>query len=167
MCRTQTQLRSQMLAQLQKHHAALVAPPTEARGAGPGRGPLSGLAGRVLDSMIAEYLAAARYSYTLSIFEPESGLSGVAPLTHEEMLHALRIDPGTPLHDAILAHGVLKDSNGALHGVWHTCVCVQQSWNTLQLSTTSTLCSRAELDASALCNLCPSTGPYQLDCPRS
>lgn len=76
-----SQLRTQMLAQLQSRYAAGVQPPSDEK---------PSLARRAVNSLIAEYLGWSKYDYTLSIFQPESGLSSssAAALSAEEIMQA-------------------------------------------------------------------------------
>ena len=61
----QSQLRAQLLTQLQRGQILKLGPP-------PGDKP--SLRRRALNSMIADYLAEVRYAYSLSVFREESGL---------------------------------------------------------------------------------------------
>eukprot|EP00873_Tetraselmis_striata_P011607 jgi/Tetstr1/431871/TSEL_021361.t1 len=94
-----SQLRTQMLAQLQARYAAGVQPPG---------GEAPSLSRRMLNSLIAEYLTDAKYMYTLSVFQPESGLSGAGadPLTADEILQVLHLSRGKPLFQALAKRGV-------------------------------------------------------------
>ena len=87
----QSQLRSQVLSKLQKQdcsvHAAV--PGSEA------------LWGNVMNSLIVDYLSACHYHYTLSVFQPEAGLSGLQGLTPADILQMLQVGPGSPLQLAL------------------------------------------------------------------
>jgi len=93
-----SQLRTQMLAQLQSRYAAGVQVPMEQ--------PPS-LTRRVINSMIADYLGSCNYHYTLSVFQPESGLSGSssAPFTAEEIMQVMHLSKATPLSQALSRRG--------------------------------------------------------------
>ena len=97
-CRGQTQLRAQVLSKLQ-HSSASVAPPETGEDA---------LFKRALNSIIAEYLSACHMNYTLSVFQPESGLSGTVHLSHGELARVLGLKPGTLLHSALARRGVAE-----------------------------------------------------------
>ncbi|KAK9829063.1 hypothetical protein WJX72_003703 [[Myrmecia] bisecta] len=100
-----TQLRSQVLNKLQTEHGAAIAPAQQAQ---------QNLWRRAMNSIVAEYLAASRYDYTLSVFQPECGLSSAAPFTHAEILQVLHIEEATPLHLALAKRGVhAKDPAGS------------------------------------------------------
>ena len=70
---------------------------------------LQGLVHRALHSLLADYLAASSLPFTLSVFQPEAGLTSATQLSQAEVLQALRLDA----HPTLLAK--LKPSNGMLH----------------------------------------------------
>ena len=96
--RGQTQLRAQVLSKLQ-HNSASVVPPESGADA---------LFKRALNSIIAEYLSACHMNYTLSVFQPESGLSGTVHLSHGELARVLGLKPGTLLHSALARRGMAE-----------------------------------------------------------
>ena len=96
--RGQTQLRAQVLSRLQ-HNGASVAPPESGADA---------LFKRALNSIIAEYLSACHMNYTLSVFQPESGLSGTVHLSHGELARVLGLKPGSLLHSALARRGMAE-----------------------------------------------------------
>ena len=103
----QTQLRSQVLSKLQKQdcpvHAAL--PSSDA------------LWRSAMNSLITDYLSACHYHYTLSVFQPEAGMSGLQALTHADILQLLQVAPDSLLHRAISAKGCLgSKTEGGLAG---------------------------------------------------
>lgn len=51
--------------------------------------------------MIADYLNAVSYSYSLSVFSEESGAASGPKLTEEELCEILRIENNTLLHHAV------------------------------------------------------------------
>lgn len=61
----------------------------------------SSLREHVLDTIVAEYLAASQRTRTLSVFLPEAALEQGTPLTHADILAALQISPSSPLHAAL------------------------------------------------------------------
>ncbi|KAL0029933.1 hypothetical protein WJX77_008191 [Trebouxia sp. C0004] len=86
-----TQLRSQVLTRLQKQECSIHAavPSSEA------------LWRNVMNSLIVDYLSACHYHYTLSVFQPEAGISGLQALTHADILHFMQVSPGSPLQTAL------------------------------------------------------------------
>ena len=104
--RGQTQLRAQVLSRLQ-HNVASVAPPESGADA---------LFKRALNSIIAEYLSACHMNYTLSVFQPESGLSGTVHLSHGELARVLGLKPGSLLHSALARRGMAE--GGHSKGEW-------------------------------------------------
>ena len=90
---TQTQLRAQLLGQLQRGQVVRLAPP-------PGSEPPS-LKRRALNNLVAAYLAAAEYGYSLSVFGEESGAAAAPPLSDEEMLEVLHIEQHSSMHVAL------------------------------------------------------------------
>lgn len=94
----QTQLRAQVLSKLQ-HNSPSVAPPEPGADA---------LFKRALNSIIAEYLSACHMHYTLSVFQPESGLSGTVHLSHSELARVLGLKPGSLLHSALARRGMAE-----------------------------------------------------------
>lgn len=73
--------------------------------------PSSNRVRRVLDALVQEYLAVRGFDYSLSVFRPESGCH---ELSHEEVLHTLRIQPGSELHALLKEKGF-----GRLHSGEH------------------------------------------------
>ena len=105
----QTQLRSQVLTKLQKQecsvHAAV--PSSEA------------LWRNVMNSLIVDYLSACQYHYTLSVFQPEAGISGLQALTHTDILQFMQVRPGSPLQTALGTKCTLSTADGEPHA----CAC--------------------------------------------
>ncbi|EFJ49212.1 basal body protein [Volvox carteri f. nagariensis] len=79
----QSQLRAQLLSALKKGQVVQLGPP-------PGDKP--GLKRHALNSMIADYLAAVQYNYSLSVFKEESGIEARPLLTEDEVLDVLKVD---------------------------------------------------------------------------
>jgi len=113
-CYLQTQLRSQVLTKLQKQecsvHAAV--PSSEA------------LWRNVMNSLIVDYLSACHYHYTLSVFQPEAGISGLQALTHADILQFMQVSPGSPLQTALGTKCTLSTADGeppacACHMLFH------------------------------------------------
>ncbi len=112
-CYLQTQLRSQVLTKLQKQecsvHAAV--PSSEA------------LWRNVMNSLIVDYLSACHYHYTLSVFQPEAGISGLQALTHADILQFMQVSPGSPLQTALGTKCTLSTADGE-HPAHHICVMI-------------------------------------------
>jgi hypothetical protein len=53
---------------------------------------------RLLSSLFLDYLAAYDYSFTTSVFSPESHLVSWAPFSYKEMLQLLHLDPSSEMH---------------------------------------------------------------------
>jgi hypothetical protein len=53
---------------------------------------------RLLSSLFLDYLAAYDYSFTTSVFLPESHLVSWAPFSYKEMLQLLHLDPSSEMH---------------------------------------------------------------------
>lgn len=58
-----------------------------------------------MNSLIVDYLTTYHYHYTLSVFQPEAGLSGLHPLNHKDMLQLMHIGAGSPLQAALSKKG--------------------------------------------------------------
>ncbi|KAA6423584.1 MAG: oral-facial-digital syndrome 1 [Trebouxia sp. A1-2] len=99
-----TQLRSQVLTKLQKQecsvHAAV--PSSEA------------LWRNIMNSLIVDYLSACHYHYTLSVFQPEAGISGLQALTHADILQFMQVSPGSPLQTALGTKYTLSTADGVV-----------------------------------------------------
>ncbi|GFR48611.1 hypothetical protein Agub_g10522 [Astrephomene gubernaculifera] len=94
-----SQLRAQLLSQLQKGHIVQLGPP-------PGDRP--GLKRHALNSMIADYMSAVQYNYSLSVFKEESGMESRPLLTEDELLDVLKIDRELSFYQSYMkakAHG--------------------------------------------------------------
>ncbi len=91
----QGQLRAQLLAQLSKQRVVNLS------AAGAGAAGVS-LKRRALNSLLVEYLAAAPYQFTLSVFSEESGTGPSPPLSEAEVLEVLRVEPASLLHQAFV-----------------------------------------------------------------
>ncbi len=69
----------------------------------------------VMNSLIMDYLSACHYHYTLSVFQPEAGMSGLQGLTHADILQLMQVGPGSPLQLALGKRGALDTApEGAL-----------------------------------------------------
>ena len=79
----QSELRKQLLRHLA--HAEHPSPPPRT------------LQQHAFNSLVAEYLAAAQLTCTLSVFLPEAALDGAVPLRHHDILTALRVRQGSLL----------------------------------------------------------------------
>ncbi|MEW5300111.1 MAG: hypothetical protein WDW36_003065 [Sanguina aurantia] len=88
-----SQLRAQLLSQLQKGHLVKLGPPAHDR---------PSLRRRVLNSLVAEYFGAANYSYSLSVFREEGGVEGTPMLEESEMLEVLKLESGSLLRAAYI-----------------------------------------------------------------
>jgi hypothetical protein len=84
----QSQLRQQLLQQL--HSTSSEAQPVQ-RQAG-------SIQEQVLNTLFAEYLAATQRTCTLSVFLPEAALEDSVPLTHNDIMSILHIQPSSALH---------------------------------------------------------------------
>lgn len=93
----QTQLRSQVLSKLQKRECVSH---TAAEGE-------DALWLSVSNSLVQQHLASRSYHYTLSVFQPEAGLSGQQGFGHKDILQIMQVQPSTPLHRAIAESGML------------------------------------------------------------
>lgn len=89
----QSQLRAQLLSQLQKGHIVKLGPPAHDR---------PSLKRRVLNSLVAEYFSAAKYAYSLSVFREEGGVEGAPLLEEGEVLDLLKLEPGSLLRAAYI-----------------------------------------------------------------
>eukprot|EP00798_Chlamydomonas_sp_ICE-L_P032443 gene32443-31055_t len=94
-----TQLRSQLLSQLQRGQVLRLGPPA---------GDKPNLKRRALNNMISGYMTAAQYTYSLSVFGEESGSSSMPSLSDQEIMDVFRIEEKSTLHSALVtnrAHG--------------------------------------------------------------
>lgn len=71
---------------------------------------------KALNSMIAEYLGAASYQYSLSVFSEEANVSVLSRLSEEELVDVLRIERGSPLFHAMRAAKQAVASSGNAQG---------------------------------------------------
>jgi hypothetical protein len=85
------------------------------------------LKSHVLNTLFAEYLAAAQYTCTLSVFLPEASLEDSVPLLHGDILSSLCIQPGSPLHRRIQSE--LKKSGVSPSIVWCQAACAHTLWD--------------------------------------
>ncbi|KAJ9514914.1 hypothetical protein QJQ45_028639, partial [Haematococcus lacustris] len=98
-------LRAQLLQQLQHGNMLAIKPSA---------GDKLSLKRRALNSMVADYLRAASYQYSLSIFTEESHMGNLAALTDNELLDVLHVENSSTLHYAIMhARNTSKDVQGA------------------------------------------------------
>eukprot|EP00892_Ulva_mutabilis_P008038 jgi/Ulvmu1/5606/UM023_0143.1 len=65
----------------------------------------------MINTLVAEYLAARRHTCTLSVFLPEAALYDCAVLTHDDILEMLHIRPGMLLHSTIQTAKVDEQEN--------------------------------------------------------
>lgn len=100
----QTQLRAQLLSQLQRGQVLRLGPPA---------GDKPSLRRRAVNHMIAGYLDAAAYSYSLSVFREESAVSDGPALMDDELLEVLHIDRNSFLHTAMAAAKAQGERAGA------------------------------------------------------
>ena len=70
-----------------------------------------------MDSLIVDYLTACRYHYTLSVFQPEAGLSGLQQLNHSDILQLMHVGPDSPLQAALIRRDALPASDQGKHSV--------------------------------------------------
>ena len=91
--RLQSQLRANLLSQLQRGQLVQLGPP-------PGDKPT--LKRHALNSMIADYFTAVQYNYSMSVFKEESGIDARPVLTEDEVLDALKIDRDTAYYQAYM-----------------------------------------------------------------
>lgn len=66
----------------------------------------------VMNSLFVDYLSACHYHYTLSVFQPEAGISGLQALTHADILQMMQVGPGTPLQLALDKKMILNAEEG-------------------------------------------------------
>ncbi len=107
----QSQLRAQLLSQLQKGQIVQLSPP-------PGDRP--GLKRHALNSMIADYFGTVNYAYSLSVFKEESGVESRPILTEDEIWDVLKLDQETSFYQAYLkakAHGAQQAGAGRTQAV--------------------------------------------------
>ncbi|GIL76032.1 hypothetical protein Vretimale_5680 [Volvox reticuliferus] len=100
-----SQLRAQLLSQLQKGQIVHLGPP-------PGDKP--GLKRHALNSMIADYLAAVQYNYSLSVFKEESGVETRPLLTEDEVLDVLKVDRDTSFYQSYMKSKVHAGSDSCV-----------------------------------------------------
>ena len=62
-----------------------------------------------MNSLIVEYLTACHYHYTLSVFQPEAGLSGLQTLHNRDILQLMHIDTSSPLQAALTKRGACTE----------------------------------------------------------
>ena len=62
-----------------------------------------------MNSLIVDYLTACHYHYTLSVFQPEAGLSGLQTLNHKDILQLMHIDSSSPLQAALTKRGACTE----------------------------------------------------------
>lgn len=65
-----------------------------------------------MNSLIVDYLTACHYQYTLSVFQPEAGLSGLQTLSQKDMLQLMHIGAGSPLQAALSKRGASNEGRG-------------------------------------------------------
>lgn len=83
----QSQLRKQLLEHLRASEPG--DPPAARRAAT--------IQEQALNTLFAEYLAATQRTCTLSVFLPEADLDSSVPLTHQDMMTVLHIQPSSPM----------------------------------------------------------------------
>jgi hypothetical protein len=84
----QSQLRKQLLEHLRQASPSPNAAPRKA----------CSIQEQVLNTLFAEYLAATQRTCTLSVFLPEAALDEAVPLTHEDMMSILQIQPASAIY---------------------------------------------------------------------
>lgn len=67
-----------------------------------------------MNSLIVDYLTASHYHYTLSVFQPEAGLSGLQTLRHKDILQLMHIDTSSPLQAALTKRGACTEGMSLL-----------------------------------------------------
>ena len=118
MCPLQTQLRSQVLSKLQKQQCSIHAavPSSEA------------LWHSLMNSLIVDYLTACHYHYTLSVFQPEAGLSGLQTLSNKDVLQLMHIDTSSALQAALTKRGAFTEGMTLcpiVHTTFFACGCTR------------------------------------------
>lgn len=64
---------------------------------------------RALIYIVSDYLSSAQCHYTLSVFQPESGIGeGSITFTRQELLHSLGIPEGSLLTEFLLKRSIGK-----------------------------------------------------------
>ena len=53
---------------------------------------------RLLSSLFLDYLESNGFTFTISVFMPESQMASWPPFSYEEMLELLHLDPSSDLH---------------------------------------------------------------------
>jgi hypothetical protein len=53
---------------------------------------------RLLSSLFLEYLESSGFTFTISVFMPESQMASWRPFSYDEMLELLHLDPSSDLH---------------------------------------------------------------------
>jgi hypothetical protein len=53
---------------------------------------------RLLSSLFLDYLQANGFTFTISVFMPESQMASWPPFSYQEMLELLHLDPSSDLH---------------------------------------------------------------------
>lgn len=66
----------------------------------------------LLNSLVQQHLAASHYHYTLSVFQPEAGLTGQQGFGPKDILQLMQIEPGTPVYQALARNGMLAAPGG-------------------------------------------------------
>ena len=88
-----------------------------------------------MNSLIVDYLTAHHYHYTLSVFQPEAGLSGLHPLNPKDILQLMHISAGSPLQAALSKKGGSTEGRGPLPPsiLLHTdgCTCTHAALHSL------------------------------------
>ena len=62
-----------------------------------------------MNSLIVDYLTACHYHYTLSVFQPEAGQSGLQTLNNKDVLKLMHIDTSSPLQAALIKRGACTE----------------------------------------------------------
>ncbi|XP_024402475.1 uncharacterized protein [Physcomitrium patens] len=63
------------------------------------------LTDRLLSSLFLDYLESNRFTFTISMFMPESQMASWPPFSYEEMLEQLHLDPSSDLHVRLKLQG--------------------------------------------------------------
>ncbi|CAK9213189.1 unnamed protein product [Sphagnum troendelagicum] len=80
---------------------------------------------RLLSSLFLDYLAAYDYSFTTSVFLPESHLVSWAPFSYKEMLQLLHLDPSSEMHHKLKKARILRENQLQMKGEGKGCLAQQ------------------------------------------
>lgn len=97
----QGQLRARLLAQHLRHPKDDLMQPKKRQ-----RKP--SLIERLLSSLFLDYLEANAFTFTVSVFMPESQMSSWPPFSYQEMLELLHFDPSSDLHTQLVCFSLFS-----------------------------------------------------------